>query len=153
LFGSVVDELRAVNLERECRTQFPETVTIITYLRSLGKGSGLICLDGLLRPPARACGALREKSNLLKRINVICPVQSPLQKYFCFSEVQIRLHDLPSRPGKRGVGHRHERWGGERWTRQCRRASVIAGRILSIREWPQCAQTNGIEAYGKIVWS
>jgi hypothetical protein len=21
-----------------------------------------------------------------------------LQKYFCFSEVQIRLHDLPSRP-------------------------------------------------------
>src|SRR5882672_10175050 len=26
----------------------------------------------------------------------------------------------PSRPGKRGVGHRHERWGGLRWTRQRR---------------------------------
>jgi hypothetical protein len=61
--------------------------------------------------------------------------------------VQITLYDLPSRPGKRGVGHRHERWGGERWTRQCPRAGVIAGRILSIREWSGCAQTNGTFAY------
>ena len=36
---------------------------------------------------------------------------------------------MPSRPGKRGVGHRHERWGGERWTRRCPRARLIAGRI------------------------
>jgi hypothetical protein len=36
---------------------------------------------------------------------------------------------LPSRPEKRGVGHRHERWDGERWTRRCPRAGVIAGRI------------------------
>jgi hypothetical protein len=36
---------------------------------------------------------------------------------------------LPSRPGKRGVGHRHERWDGERWTRRCPRAGGIAGRI------------------------
>jgi hypothetical protein len=26
------------------------------------------------------------------------PVQSLLQKYFCFSELQIRLYDSPSRP-------------------------------------------------------
>jgi hypothetical protein len=26
------------------------------------------------------------------------PVQPLLQKYFCFSEMQIRLYDLPSRP-------------------------------------------------------
>jgi hypothetical protein len=26
------------------------------------------------------------------------PVQPPLQKYFCFSEIQIRLYDLPSCP-------------------------------------------------------
>jgi hypothetical protein len=26
------------------------------------------------------------------------PVQPRLQKYFCFSEIQIRLYDLPSRP-------------------------------------------------------
>jgi hypothetical protein len=45
----------------------------------------------------RERATLRQKSNLSKRINVICPVQSPWQKYFCFSEVQIRLHDLPSR--------------------------------------------------------
>jgi hypothetical protein len=43
--------------------------------------------------------------------------------------MQILLHDLPSRSEKRGVGHRHERWDGERWTRQCPRAGVIAGRI------------------------
>jgi hypothetical protein len=27
-----------------------------------------------------------------------CPVQPPLQRYFCFSEMQIRLCDLPSCP-------------------------------------------------------
>jgi hypothetical protein len=37
---------------------------------------------------------LREKSNLLKRIKLICPVQSRLQKYFCFSEMKITLYDL-----------------------------------------------------------
>jgi hypothetical protein len=42
--------------------------------------------------------ALREKSNLSSRINLICPVQSRLQKYFGFSEMQISLYDLPSRP-------------------------------------------------------
>jgi len=41
---------------------------------------------------------IREKSGLSSRINVICPVQSLLQKYFCFSEMQISLCDLPSRP-------------------------------------------------------
>jgi hypothetical protein len=69
-----------------------------------------------------------------------------------FQKVELS-YDLPSRPEKRGVGHRHERWGGERWTRQCPRASVIAGRVLSTRERSQGAQTNGIEADGKIVWS
>jgi hypothetical protein len=41
---------------------------------------------------------LRAKSNLFRRIKLICPVQSPSKKDFCFSEVQIRLHDLPSDP-------------------------------------------------------
>ncbi len=39
-------------------------------------------------------------------------VKSPLQKYFCFSEVQITLYDWPSRPTQRGVGQRHERGTG-----------------------------------------
>jgi len=67
--------------------------------------------------------------------------------------MQISLGDLPSRPAQRGVGHRHERWDGERWTRQRPRAGVIAGRVLSIRERQGGAQTNGTEAYGEIVWS
>jgi hypothetical protein len=82
----------------------------------------------------RANAPLRLETNLLKPINVIWAVQSLSQKYFCFSEFQIKLYDLPSRPTERGVGHRHERWGGERWTRQCPRAAAIAGRVLSIRE-------------------
>ena len=48
-----------------------------------------------------SCASARrvaQKSDLSWRINVICPVQSPWQKYFCFSEMQIGLHDLPSRP-------------------------------------------------------
>jgi hypothetical protein len=33
-----------------------------------------------------------------RRANQQKPVQPPLQKYFCFSEMQIRLYDLPSWP-------------------------------------------------------
>ena len=50
--------------------------------------------------PARARGALHKKSDLWRRINVICPVQSLGQKYFGFPEMQISLHDLPSRPAR-----------------------------------------------------
>jgi hypothetical protein len=46
----------------------------------------------------------------------------------------------PSRPAQRGVGHRHERWGGLRWTRQRQAREVFAGR-LSVSE--HGAQTNG----------
>jgi hypothetical protein len=53
----------------------------------------LICLSGLFNRPARAGGALREKSNLLRQIKLICPVQSRLQKYFCFSEPKSKLYE------------------------------------------------------------
>jgi hypothetical protein len=55
----------------------------------------------------------------------VCLVQPPLQKYFDFSETQIRLHDLPSRPTE-------GRWpssltrGGMRWTRRRQARDVIA---------------------------
>ena len=39
----------------------------------------------------------------------------------------------PSRPEKRGVGHRHERWGGLRWTRQRQAREVFAGRLIRER--------------------
>ena len=56
------------------------------------------------------------------------------QKYFALSERQISSHLHPSRPAQRGVGHRHERWGGSRWT-------------LMLR------LTSATEAYGEVVWS
>jgi hypothetical protein len=46
------------------------------------------------------------------------PVPSP--KIFRFSLTPNQLYN-PRRPAlMRGVGHRHERWGGMRWTRQRR---------------------------------
>jgi hypothetical protein len=36
-------------------------------------------------------------------------------------------------PEKRGVGHRHERWGGLRWTRQRQAREVFAGRTFRER--------------------
>ena len=43
-------------------------------------------------------------------------VQPPQEKYFCFSETQISDISVAIPSRKRGVGHRHERWGGMRWT-------------------------------------
>ena len=39
-----------------------------------------------------------------------------------------------SRPRERGVGHRHERWDGMRWTRRHRARDGMAGRPLRARE-------------------
>ena len=47
-------------------------------------------------------------------------VQPLLKKYSVFPKTQITLYPPPSRPDQRGVGHRRERWGGLRWTRQRR---------------------------------
>jgi hypothetical protein len=62
----------------------------------------------------------------------------------------------------RGVGHRHERWDGMRWTRQRRRALMSQGGFWpksdrhARDEWRHArrsllAKTGA--AYGKIVWS
>src|SRR5664279_1431982 len=61
----------------------------------------------------------------ISRALVVCPVQPHSQKYFCFSEIQINLYDLPSRPTE-------GRWpssltrGGMRWTRRRQARDVIA---------------------------
>ena len=92
--------------------------------------SAFAWLEGAHRGSPRA---VADRSQLPDgQINSLCGfalVQPPSERYFCFSEMQILLYDLPSRPEKRGVGHRHERWDGERWTRRCPRAGEIAGRI------------------------
>jgi len=41
---------------------------------------------------------LRPQRNLLNRINLICPVQSHLQKHFRSSFTQIKTITAPSRP-------------------------------------------------------
>ena len=71
---------------------------------------------------------------------LICPVQPCLQKYSASREPQITPTTPAIRPEKRGVGHRHERWGGLRWTRQRQARKMFAGRA-SVSE--RRAQTNG----------
>jgi hypothetical protein len=68
------------------------------------------------------------------------PAQSP--KLIAFSPDPNQIHNaaIPSRG--RGVGHRHERWDGMRWTRQRRARRGIAGQA-SVCERSTGAQTNG----------
>jgi hypothetical protein len=76
---------------------------------------------------------LRVKTNLLSRINLICPVQSRWQKYFCFSEMQIRLDDAPSHPERGAL-----------------RNVINAGRDAVDADAPL---TKAPEADGEVVWS
>jgi hypothetical protein len=48
---------------------------------------------------------------------VICPVQTRFEKYFLlsFDPNHRPIARIPFQ--ERGVGHRHERWDGMRWTR------------------------------------
>ena len=84
----------------------------------------------LLYPPTPLCDYPTGKSVRFIRSHV-----KPLaQKYFCLSEMQIRLYEWPSRPIQRGVAQRHQRGAGMRWTRMA---------LL----------TRALEADGEIVWS
>jgi hypothetical protein len=69
----------------------------------------------------------------LNRIKLIWAVQSHLQKYFCFSEIEIKLYDSPSRPTE----------GRFAIVTDAGRDAVDAD--VSI--------TNGAEADGEVVWS
>jgi hypothetical protein len=73
---------------------------------------------------------LREKRNLLSRINLICSVQSHFEKYSAWLVGQIISTNSPVPPHTEGrfaivtdVGC------GMRWTRQRRAREVIAGRV------------------------
>jgi len=57
--------------------------------------------------------AMRVNRNFPNNLNVIWVVQSPLAKIFRLTRRATRDYQLaPSFPGKRGVGHRHERGRG-----------------------------------------
>ena len=70
--------------------------------------------------------------------SLICPswqeTYFPLAQNFSLN-AQPKSHlQLPlSRPEKRGVGQRHERWDGLRWTRQRQARGVFAGRFFRER--------------------
>jgi hypothetical protein len=83
-----------------------------------------------------AVSDMRQKSDLLKRFKLICSVQSLRNKYIPSLSAQITglSHAIPSR--ERGVGHRHERWDGMRWTRQRRRATRSQGGFRSVSDRP-----------------
>src|SRR6266513_175005 len=63
-------------------------------------------------PIAGRMHRVRAQRNLLNRINLICPVQSHLQKHFRSSPKQITSLVAPSRPTKGAARDRHERGAG-----------------------------------------
>ena len=68
--------------------------------------------------PRPALSDLRVKSNLASRIKLFLSVQSLSKKYSAFRVSRKSPVLSPAIPFReRGVGHRHERWGGLRWTR------------------------------------
>jgi hypothetical protein len=88
--------------------------------------------------PQRAFhSALRPIPNFLNRINLFLSVQSLSEKYSSsyFPQITHISHAVPFLA--RGVGHRHERWDGMRWTRQ--RRARNCGRRAVFRERPRRA--------------
>jgi hypothetical protein len=70
--------------------------------------------------------------------SLICPswqeTYFALPQNFSLNAAPKSTLQLPlSRPEKRGVGQRHERWDGLRWTRQRRAREVFAGRVFRER--------------------
>ena len=70
---------------------------------------------------------LRAQANLLNAIKLVLSVQSYPKKYSRFRHPQISTTNPAVSFRTRGVGHRHERWDGMRWTRQRRARAWIAG--------------------------
>ena len=72
---------------------------------------------------------VRARRKLLKRINVIWAVQSPLQKYFASPVGRIISTNSRHPTPQRGVSRSSRTRGGMRWTRQRFACEVIAGRV------------------------
>src|ERR1700730_5379377 len=96
---------------------------------------------------------LRATVDLLKRINLICPVQSHLQKYFCFCLTQITSIS-PAIPSHRGAFRdRHGRRARDAVDAAafCARRDRRAGR--KVRERLQSAVTRDVAAAREGGWS
>jgi hypothetical protein len=97
---------------------------------------------------------LRVKSNLLKRINVILPVQSPLQKYFASPVGQIISTNSrhPTPPEGRIAIVTDAGWGAVDAAAFCARWDRRAG-WRKARERSPSERTRNVAAYGEVVWS
>src|SRR5882762_8394460 len=92
-----------------------------------------MAFPGVADAPARrmrASLALRGNDDLLKQFNLICPVQSHLQKFSASPLTQITSISLAVSSHEGGVSRSSRTRGGMRWTRQRRACDVIAGRGL-----------------------
>jgi hypothetical protein len=101
-------------------------------------------------PLATSRGKMTRRAN---QIACTKPVQPLFEKYSAFAVGQISSISSPRPFPARGADRASSRTReGMRWTRQRRRAWGIAGRVYPVSEAP-ARKTNGVEAYGKTVWS
>ena len=77
--------------------------------------------------------AVRDAAIFRNGFKVIWAVQMANEKFSALLGCQITGFLWLSRLYERGVGHRQERWGGMRWTRQRRRAFFARGRTMLSR--------------------
>src|SRR5437879_6012174 len=91
--------------------------------------------------------------NLLKRIKVICPVQSHLKKYFRSRLTQISFRSLAVSSYRGAYRDRHGRGAGCGGRGSVRRCQGMAGRVDTARELTNGTLTTTLFADGKAVWS
>ena len=80
--------------------------------------------------PTAACLTIPANGAIVPDGQISDFLSSPIAKNIPLSpsgKSVLSARAIPFR--KRGVGHRHERWDGMRWTRQRRARNAIAGRI------------------------
>jgi hypothetical protein len=88
--------------------------------------------------------AVARKRRFIEPIQRDLPSPVPVAKIIGFSFYPNHPHISAVSSLKRGVGHRHERWDGMRWTRQRRARKVRAGQVARPVS-PGGAQTNDAE--------
>ena len=119
-----------------------------TYQRRHGTQSSL---PSVISPLHHTGKAVREKSNLLNRFNLIWAVQLSSQIYTSSLSPQISGYFRASRLDKRGVSRSSRTRGGMRWTRGV--GAEGGCRAGQTRERFTSRRTYDADAYGKTVWS
>src|ERR1700680_4088408 len=105
---------------RRCRAEPHRESTTGNATQEIRRLKPSLRANGSTLENALACPIvlMRDTADLSKRINVICPVQPCLQKYFRSRLTQITSISLAVLPHMRGVSRSSRTRGGMRWTRQ-----------------------------------